>query len=93
MWNLGLRVESLGFRVSFGVQDSGFQVQGQGSGLRVEGLGFWVSRFRISGSCFGFRIWSGFVSHQYAKRHFFIDNLLVRTRFIIAMIKWTGLAP
>ena len=29
-------------------------------------------------------------SHQ---REFFIDNLLVRIRFIIEMIWWTGLAP
>ena len=27
------------------------------------------------------------------EREFFIDNLLVRIRFIIAMIRWTGLAP
>ena len=26
-------------------------------------------------------------------REFFIDNLLVRIRFIIVMIRWTGLAP
>jgi len=28
-----------------------------------------------------------------AEREFFIDNLLVRTHFIIVMIRWTGLAP
>ena len=27
------------------------------------------------------------------EREFFIDNLLVRIRFIIVMIRWTGLAP
>ena len=27
------------------------------------------------------------------EREFFIDNLLVRTHFIIVMIRWTGLAP
>ena len=27
-----------------------------------------------------------------SERGFFIDNLLVRIRFIIVMIKWTGLA-
>ena len=27
------------------------------------------------------------------EREFFIDNLLVRIHFIIAMIWWTGLAP
>ena len=27
------------------------------------------------------------------QRHFFIDNLMVRIRFIIVMIRWTGLAP
>jgi len=27
------------------------------------------------------------------ERVFFIDNLLVRIHFIIAMIRWTGLAP
>ena len=27
------------------------------------------------------------------QREFFIDNLLVRIRFIIVMIRWTGLAP
>ena len=27
------------------------------------------------------------------EREFFIDNLLVRIHFIIAMVKWTGLAP
>ena len=27
------------------------------------------------------------------EREFFIDNLLVRIHFIIAMIRWTGLAP
>jgi len=28
-----------------------------------------------------------------SKREFFIDNLLVRIRFIVVMIMWTGLAP
>ena len=28
-----------------------------------------------------------------SEREFFIDNLLVRIRFIIEMIWWTGLAP
>ena len=28
-----------------------------------------------------------------SERDFFIDNLLVRTYFIIVMIRWTGLAP
>jgi hypothetical protein len=27
------------------------------------------------------------------EREFFIDNLLVRIHFIIAMVKWTGIAP
>ena len=27
------------------------------------------------------------------EREFFIDNLLVRTHFVIVMIRWTGLAP
>ena len=27
------------------------------------------------------------------ERAFFIDNLLVRNRFIIVMIRWTGFAP
>ena len=27
------------------------------------------------------------------EREFFIDNLLVRTYFIIEMMRWTGLAP
>ena len=27
------------------------------------------------------------------EREFFIDNLLVQIRFIIVMIRWTGLAP
>ena len=27
------------------------------------------------------------------EREFFIDNLLVRIRFTIVMIRWTGLAP
>ena len=27
------------------------------------------------------------------EREFFIDNLLVRTHFIIVIIRWTGLAP
>ena len=27
------------------------------------------------------------------QREFFIDNLLVRIHFIIAIIRWTGLAP
>jgi len=27
------------------------------------------------------------------EREFFIDNLLVRIHFIIAMIRWTGLVP
>jgi len=30
---------------------------------------------------------------QGAEREFLIDNLLVRTHFIIVMIGWTGLAP
>ena len=30
---------------------------------------------------------------EVVKREFFIDNLLVRTHFIIVMIRWTGLAP
>ena len=29
----------------------------------------------------------------FAEREFFIDNLLVRVHLIIAMIRWTGLAP
>ena len=37
------------------------------------------------------------VSHpvigRMGEREFFIDNLLVRSHFIIVMIKWTGLAP
>ena len=28
-----------------------------------------------------------------AEREFFIHNLLVRTHFIVVMIRWTGLAP
>ena len=27
------------------------------------------------------------------EREFFTDNLLVRSHFIIVMIRWTGLAP
>ena len=27
------------------------------------------------------------------EREFFIDNLLVRSHYIIVMIRWTGLAP
>ena len=27
------------------------------------------------------------------EREFFIDNLMVRTHYIIVMIRWTGLAP
>ena len=30
---------------------------------------------------------------SYAEREFFIDNLLVRIRFIIVMIRWTDLVP
>jgi len=30
---------------------------------------------------------------QKSEREFFIDNLLVRIHLIIAMIRWTGLAP
>ena len=29
---------------------------------------------------------------QHPEREFFIDNRLVRTHFIIVMIRWTGLA-
>ena len=32
-------------------------------------------------------------SHGTLQREFCIDNLLVRIRYIIVMIKWTGLAP
>ena len=28
-----------------------------------------------------------------SEKEFFIDNLLVRSHFIIVMIRWTGLAP
>ena len=31
--------------------------------------------------------------HLRSEREFFIDNLLVQIHFIIAMIRWTGLAP
>ena len=30
---------------------------------------------------------------RFPEREFFIENLLVRTRFIVVMIRWTGLAP
>ena len=29
----------------------------------------------------------------FAEREFFIDNLMVRIHIIIALIRWTGLAP
>ena len=33
-------------------------------------------------------------AHRFrTEREFFIDNLLVRIHLIIAMIRWTGLAP
>ena len=35
----------------------------------------------------------GLEPFQSLEREFFIDNLLVRTHFIIVMIRWTGLAP
>ena len=31
--------------------------------------------------------------YQEVEREFFVDNLLLRIRFIIVMIRWTGLAP
>jgi len=37
--------------------------------------------------------WTPGVMIQVPEREFFIDNLLVRIRFIIVMIWWTGLAP
>ena len=36
---------------------------------------------------------TGLVARNMSKREFIIDNLLVRIRFIIVMIRWTGLAP
>ena len=33
------------------------------------------------------------LAHCGGKRDFFIDNLLVRIRFVIVMMTWTGLAP
>ena len=34
------------------------------------------------------------VKHWFSRdRELFIDNLLVRIHFIIAMVRWTGLAP
>ena len=37
--------------------------------------------------------WRTAPANRCAEREFFIDNLLVRIRFIIVMIRWTGLAP
>ena len=34
-----------------------------------------------------------FMTPGLGRREFFVDNLLVRTHFIIVMILWTGIAP
>jgi len=36
------------------------------------------------------RLW---VERMQVEREFFVDNILVRIRFIIVMIRWTGLMP
>ena len=52
--------------------------------MRVQGLN---RKGEISGAADGKHAAPG------PEREFFIDSLLVRIHFIIAMIRWTGLAP
>ena len=68
----------------------------QGVGRRVwgAGCGVWgvASCFDWMGHAFG-RDRCHFKTRLQREREFFIDNLQVGFHFIIAMIRWTGLAP
>jgi len=55
--------------------------------LSGQGVGFWMQAGTLQG-----HIATG-LHRRSREREFFIDNLLVRIRFIILMIEWTGLAP
>jgi hypothetical protein len=61
-----------------------------GFGFLVSGFWFRVSGFGFRVSGFGFRLWGSFGRADEIDS--LIDNLLVRIRFIIVIIRWTGLA-
>ena len=90
VWGLGSGVWGLGS----GVWGLGFGVRGVGFSVSVLGA------YRHQQSTW-MRQESAMRSRHFiappptlpAERDFFIDNLLVRTYFIIVMIRWTGLAP
>ena len=92
----GVRVE--GQQLAYlGIGDWGLGIGVLGFGFQVPGPGLHDSVFRFRVLGFGFRF-SGFGKWdkrpvRQREREFFIDNLLVRTHFIIEMIWWTGLAP
>ena len=60
-----------------------------GLGVRGWGLG-WGDEGSLGGAA---RVVHPSRNLYATEREFLIDNLLVRIHFIIAMIKWTGLAP